>query len=434
MPTQQNLHRRIWRWHFYAGLFCIPFIIVLSLSGAIYLFKPQIENLRERPYNNIQTASNIQTAPTRATPNEQIDAALQALPGARFLSYRLPRQADDAVRLSVLLDGDRYLIYINPFTLGAMAVVKFDDVFIEWVKNLHGELLTGKIGSILVELAASWAIVMMLTGLYLWWPRNQRGLAGILYPRIHLNGRKFWRDVHAVTGIWVAFFALFLLITALPWTSVWGASFKEARKLTTQLSSQDWNTSREKQRNSWRVEAALHYDLNTATIRAAGALGFAWPAELSVSDQAANEWKLASMHQNRPLRQTAWLDGNNGRVKKIQNFSDKTLTDRIIGYGIAAHEGHLFGWFNQVLGLFTAAALIALSISGFAMWRRRKPMASLGAPPATSSLTIPKWLYLPLILLPTLLASFLLIVFLEKAIVKNIPPLNRWFGLDTVGS
>ena len=33
----------IWRWHFYAGLFCIPFILILSITGPIYLFKPQIE-------------------------------------------------------------------------------------------------------------------------------------------------------------------------------------------------------------------------------------------------------------------------------------------------------------------------------------------------------------------------------------------------------
>ena len=27
-----------WRWHFYAGLFVIPFMILLSITGIIYLF------------------------------------------------------------------------------------------------------------------------------------------------------------------------------------------------------------------------------------------------------------------------------------------------------------------------------------------------------------------------------------------------------------
>ena len=38
----------VWRWHFYAGLFCIPFVLWLSLTGSIYLFRPQVEALIER--------------------------------------------------------------------------------------------------------------------------------------------------------------------------------------------------------------------------------------------------------------------------------------------------------------------------------------------------------------------------------------------------
>src|SRR3546814_12234455 len=52
------------------------------------------------------------------------------------------------------------------------------------VFHLHGELLAGPLGSFLVEAAACWALVMLLTGLYLWWPRGRRGLAGVLYPRL----------------------------------------------------------------------------------------------------------------------------------------------------------------------------------------------------------------------------------------------------------
>lgn len=33
-----SLYRTIWRWHFYAGLFVVPLVIVLSITGIIYLF------------------------------------------------------------------------------------------------------------------------------------------------------------------------------------------------------------------------------------------------------------------------------------------------------------------------------------------------------------------------------------------------------------
>src|SRR3546814_7791072 len=67
--------------------------------------------------------------------------------------------------------------------------------------RLHGELLLGLGGSMLVELAASWAIVMLISGLYLWWPRDASGIAGIVYPRLRRGGRVFWRDLHAVVGL-----------------------------------------------------------------------------------------------------------------------------------------------------------------------------------------------------------------------------------------
>lgn len=46
MKNRASSHyQRIWRWHFYAGLFAAPFLILLSLTGIVYLFKPQLDNL-----------------------------------------------------------------------------------------------------------------------------------------------------------------------------------------------------------------------------------------------------------------------------------------------------------------------------------------------------------------------------------------------------
>src|SRR5690554_2233994 len=83
--------------------------------------------------------------------------------------------------------------------------------------------LAGNAGSVLAELAGNWAIVLILSGLYLRWPRDRRGNDGIRYPRLASVGRLFWRDLHAVLGFWVSAFALFLLLTGLPWTLVWNS-------------------------------------------------------------------------------------------------------------------------------------------------------------------------------------------------------------------
>jgi hypothetical protein len=93
-------YRTIWRWHFYAGLFCIPFVIWLSITGSIYVFKPQIERFLDRPYDSLNVTGK------RATADAQVKAALAAVPGSSLHYYELPRTPESASRR----DGRNHLI------------------------------------------------------------------------------------------------------------------------------------------------------------------------------------------------------------------------------------------------------------------------------------------------------------------------------------
>jgi uncharacterized iron-regulated membrane protein len=61
-------------------------------------------------------------------------------------------------------------------------------------------------------------------------------------------------------------------------------------------------------------------------------------------------------------------------------FAYKSALDKTIHVGISAHEGALFGWANQALGLFTALGLITMCVSAIVMWWRRRPDGKLGIP------------------------------------------------------
>jgi uncharacterized iron-regulated membrane protein len=95
-------------------------------------------------------------------------------------------------------------------------------------RAVHGQLLLGKRGSWIVELAASWGIVMILTGLTC--GGRVDGGGGRDLPAPDTRAAAFWRDLHAVTGFWVSGLALVLLVTGLPWASVWGSAFKAVRR------------------------------------------------------------------------------------------------------------------------------------------------------------------------------------------------------------
>lgn len=44
MDTKRGSYQWIWRWHFYAGVVFAPFLLVLAITGGIYLFKAEIEH------------------------------------------------------------------------------------------------------------------------------------------------------------------------------------------------------------------------------------------------------------------------------------------------------------------------------------------------------------------------------------------------------
>ena len=429
MKNNSQLYRVIWRWHFYAGLFCIPFILTLAVSGSIYLFKPQIDQFTERAHSNLVLSG------ARATPQQHINTALKAFPGSQFINYRLPQTPNEAVLVTLKNQDKTLLAYLNPNTLEIVRHLAEDEQFIHQVRNFHGELLMGNTGSILVELASNWAIVMLISGLYLWWPRSGAGLAGVVYPRIKRRGRLFWRDLHAVTGFWVAFFTLFLLISGLPWTTVWGGAFKELRSLGKPPITQDWTTKKVSAAHEHHQSIVVPtlWALNDNIVKQAQALNFAAPVTIAPAKNSPDQWQVSSNHQNRTLRAEAWLDASTEQIIKTRAFADKGAVDKIVGVGISVHEGQLFGWANQLLGLFTAISLITLSITGFILWLKRKPTGTLGAPvyvTTTVSKTIWAFTFVLASLLPLLAISLLALIILEYCLLRRIPALRNWLGLQ----
>jgi uncharacterized iron-regulated membrane protein len=347
-------YRALWRWHFHAGMFCIPFVLVLALTGSIYLFKPQIDAFADRGVDSLAITG------TRATAEAQIAAALAAVPRSKLFVYEIPREADDAVRVHLYSpEGTGLIVYVHPETLAILKSVPHTHRLTEIVRTIHSNLLAGRTGSILIELAASWAIVMLGTGLYLWWPRDVRGIAGVLYPRVNRGRVVLWRDLHAVTGIWVSAFAMFLLITALPWTVVWGAGLDKTRALLTP-EKKEWAASPIDEHAQHRGEADAAGVSASVTlddiIRRVAPLGLEPPVRVYLPSERMPVFRVRAETQNRPLVRELELDARSGEVLRDKNFGQKPAIDRIIGVGIAAHEGQLFGLGNQLLGLFTALA------------------------------------------------------------------------------
>jgi uncharacterized iron-regulated membrane protein len=102
-------------------------------------------------------------------------------------------------------------IYIMLMSLTGSVIVFRNELSrhmsVEWIVNLHKNLLAGQIGSVANGIGASLLTVLCLTGAIIWWPgiKNWRRSLTVNW-RANL-GRISW-DLHSAVGFWCYIFIL----------------------------------------------------------------------------------------------------------------------------------------------------------------------------------------------------------------------------------
>ncbi len=233
-------YRAVWRWHFYASLFCIPFVIILSISGATYLFKEEVENWQDRPYDRLEIVGKSATAAA------QIRAALAAVPDSSLDGYEIPKANNAASRVLVRRKRPGNPCVCPPRNLASAShrsrkrpVHGFRQKNSRRAPRRRPRLDGSGVSGVLDDHDDRDRVVSLVA-------TTARGLGGVLYPRLGGGRRMFWRDLHGVTGIWISSSALFLLLSGLPWAKSWGNYLKAARRLTgTAVARQDWSNGSE---------------------------------------------------------------------------------------------------------------------------------------------------------------------------------------------
>lgn len=214
--TKPSFYQAVWRWHFYAGLIFAPFIMILAVTGAVYLFKPQIENWMYHEYYYVEAQS------VKIAASKQIENVLLKYPEAKVTKYRPGEEASRSAEVKINLDGVTNTIFVNPYSGNIIGELSDKDRLMDKIEEFHGELTLGKTGDRIVELAACWSIILIVTGIYLWSPKEKRKIWGVIIPRLTGGKKILIRDLHAVPAFWVSAGMLFLVITGLLWSGFWG--------------------------------------------------------------------------------------------------------------------------------------------------------------------------------------------------------------------
>ncbi|RXJ71046.1 hypothetical protein CS022_21830 [Veronia nyctiphanis] len=225
----QQIHNWIWKWHILAGLFSLPFIFLLAVTGAIYLFKGDYE---QQAYKEVQQVS---VSGPRLSYEQLFDSATEAalLNGQPLPSKMiLPNGLEQAVEFQSGRHSSKRSTYVDPYSGEVTGSWAVSDTLMQKVRKLHGELLLGKQGTLVIELVASWMVVLIITGIYVWWPKGKSGVKGLFTVRFNAGKRTLYRDLHAVTGFWLSAFLLVILAGGMPWTEYFGSNYKWVRDNT----------------------------------------------------------------------------------------------------------------------------------------------------------------------------------------------------------
>ena len=95
----QLFRQRLWRWHLIAGLVVCPFAILLSITGAIYLFKPQIENYEEASINAL--APVMEQGTQAIALDTQIKTLLATNPDSSFKRLIVDKPGDRTIEIEL---------------------------------------------------------------------------------------------------------------------------------------------------------------------------------------------------------------------------------------------------------------------------------------------------------------------------------------------
>ena len=407
-----SLYRVIWRWHFFAGLIVAPILLIATVTGAIYIFHNELSNwLYEDLYF-------VEPAAARLSYDEQHQIALNALDGAEieFLSvWNDPRRSvqftahihageDDATEL-------HRVAFINPYTGDVLGTRIMEREFFNIVLTIHRNLFAGTTGRIFVELATSWGIVLLITGVYLWWPRNKNRIRGVWLPRLRAKPYIVLRDLHAVSGVYLSGFAAIILATGLFISVVWGTGYALVSVQAGQ-SLGDFFAPAES-RPSAPDDAPAPLETVITNIQRHYRPGDVLYHQFPTSDDVGHKAYLMREGDTNTVRGFD-IDQYTGELIAVTNTDELTPMVRVLALAISLHQGLTFGMPTKILAMATCLALVAMTITGIWMWWKRRPRGETGFPRKPPGGVVPRWIWGIVIVvgiaLPTVGASILVIV------------------------
>lgn len=374
------MFRKIFFWtHFSLGLAAGLLIAILAASGLVLSFEGIGVGWAER------SASHLGAVPegaVRLSLNELAAKVAAARPDLKVNAFSIQNDPRATVKLQV---GRDQAVYVDPYT-GVITGEAATGVanFFHGVEDLHRFFLmqgAARGAAHQVKFAVNLAfLVLLLTGLVLWWPRNKA--KAVFWPKAGLNGQAKRLNRHQAYGLLAWPFIFIIVFTGLMMSYDWGKAlpYRLAGEAPPQRPGPPPGPEkpREQERPLRKEEAkpqaeAAPLDLD-AQFRAAIAQAPRWvtiSGRPSRSGQGGANLTVVYADARIPQGRGGLRLDEDASVKAWEPFEGLSAGRQAEQYARWSHTGEAFGPVGQILAALACCAILILFWIGWAMALRR---------------------------------------------------------------
>ncbi|MEL6189488.1 MAG: PepSY-associated TM helix domain-containing protein, partial [Myxococcota bacterium] len=219
------MKKLIGKLHLWLGLASGVVVFVVSDTGCLYLFLDDLESVLHRRERFVQVRPEAKLA----RPSEVFASIRRTFPARAFENVYYTDYAEEGRVHSVwAYDGEEEAyeaVWVHPETAEVTRTYTyaagFSEDFAGTLIELHTSLMLGDVGREIVGVSTLVFVVMMFSGLVLWWPRTWRALKPRLTLKLSGGQKRVNYDLHNVLGFYVGWVLLIIALTGLVWAYEW---------------------------------------------------------------------------------------------------------------------------------------------------------------------------------------------------------------------
>ncbi|MDN3695698.1 PepSY-associated TM helix domain-containing protein [Chryseobacterium tructae] len=374
--------------HLWFGLSVGLIVFIVSLTGTLYVFKDEVQNslrkeaiyVKPGEINKNPLSINILREKVSLELNEKypvssVEISLDKNKSYRFLYYDKSKKGWNYFQ-QVLINKQ---VYVNQYTGEILAVYNEKyDVF-NILKYIHwGLLLNSEWGSYVTGIPTVLFIIMLITGIILWWPKNKNARKGRFW--FNWENVKNWKrknyDLHNVLGFYASFIALVMSVTGIYF------AYPYVKNSFNLAISGYWESPKEKEIKSPDSLMAKRSDIFDITALQTEKL-YAGSSSFRITLNGKN--KKGKELKNLPVT----VYGQDGRFSErnlltFDKYSGKLLAnkphhklkaaEKYANANYDVHTGSYFGLFGKIIWFIAGLICTSLPVTGFLVWwgKRKK--------------------------------------------------------------